>query len=329
MNSSHEQKIDGACKKCGDNNTNNDSDSIRDLGGSISEQDKTAADVDLSGALHHLRQLNHDKSNNITDINAISDDMSTLAVSDDELLFQDPPPKEECQICFLPMPHSSGLCGVDKTYQSCCGKTVCSGCDYTTDGEMKRGNLKDCCPYCRLPMPNTFKEYIKRCKKRMVAGDAEAFNLLASTYNHGWGVKTDYNKAAALIIQAAERGSIRAHYNLGMSYEEGLFTEKNMGKAIHHYKTAAIGGHEEARYNLGIIEAQNGNMEKARAHFLISARSGVGDALKKVGQGYKAGHVTKDEYASALRAHQLSLDEMKSEQRTKAAAARKRKQQKL
>ena len=92
MNSSHEQKIDGACKKCGDNNTNNDSDSIRDLGGSISEQDKTAADVDLSGALHHLRQLNLISANN------------------DKVLFQGPPPpKEECPICMLLLPHANGF----------------------------------------------------------------------------------------------------------------------------------------------------------------------------------------------------------------------------
>ena len=55
-------------------------------------------------------------------------------------------------------------------------------------------------------------------------------------------------------------------------------------------------------------------------HFMIAARSGLDKPLKAVGQGYKVGYVTKAEYTSTLRKYQHTLDEMKSEQRTKAAA---------
>ena len=72
-----------------------------------------------------------------------------------------------------------------------------------------------------------------------------------------------------------------------------------MNKVIHHWKLAAIGGHEAARYNLGVVTCNN---ELSMRHFIIAARSGYDIALKKVGEGYKAGHVTKDEYANALRA---------------------------
>ena len=41
-------------------------------------------------------------------------------------------------------------------------------------------------------------------------------------------------------------------------------------------------------------------------------------ALKAVGQGYKDGFVTKDDYASTLRAYRDAVAEMKSVQRTKA-----------
>jgi len=45
---------------------------------------------------------------------------------DDELLFREPPPKEDCPICFLPMPHSGvAIGGVNAIYQSCCGTTLC------------------------------------------------------------------------------------------------------------------------------------------------------------------------------------------------------------
>ena len=59
-------------------------------------------------------------------------------------------------------------------------------------------------------------------------------------------------------------------------------------------------------------------MCRAMKHFMIAARSGYDESLKKVGEGYKAGHVTKDDYTKSLRAYQCSLDEMKSEGRTKA-----------
>ena len=68
-----------------------------------------------------------------------------------------------------------------------------------------------------------------------------------------------------------------------------------------------------------MMEEENGNIDRAMRHFLIAARSGLNEGLKKIGEGYKAGHVTKDDYASTLRAYQCSIDEMKSEGRTEAS----------
>ena len=73
----------------------------------------------------------------------------------DEALFKDPPPKEECPICFLPMPVRLFSCASlpDATilsvpiydyamaneelekmdtaiYYLCCGKSICAGCKY-------------------------------------------------------------------------------------------------------------------------------------------------------------------------------------------------------
>ena len=39
-------------------------------------------------------------------------------------------------------------------------------------------------------------------------------------------------------------------------------------------------------------------MDRAMKHFIIAAKSGFGDSLKEVGDGCKAGHVTKAEYAA-------------------------------
>src|SRR5210317_1395764 len=41
----------------------------------------------------------------------------------DEALFKEPPPREECPICLLPLP----LDARQTTFQSCCGKIICEG----------------------------------------------------------------------------------------------------------------------------------------------------------------------------------------------------------
>lgn len=44
----------------------------------------------------------------------------------DKELFKQPPPDEDCPICFLRMP----ILYTGWTYKSCCGKRICSGCCY-------------------------------------------------------------------------------------------------------------------------------------------------------------------------------------------------------
>ena len=122
--------------------------------------------------------------------------------------------------------------------------------------------------------------------------------------------------------KAAELGMSMAHYNVAMAYLSGHGVERDLDKASRHLKLAAIGGDEVARHKLGIEEVHLGNMDRATKHFMIAARSGYDASLKKVGEGYKAGHVTKDDYASTLRSHQSIRNEMKSEQRSRAAANR-------
>ena len=286
------------------------------------------------------RASNNTRSNSSSDID-VSDNLGRADISnngigkmaisdDDDKLFQDPPPKEDCPICMLPMPHASGICGVQRVYMPCCGKTLCKGCSNAEDEEIIKGNIKPWCACCRVPLPRSSdEELLKRFKKRMKLNEAEAFYQLGMQYQHGTlslpkNKALDLNKAFKLLNQAAKLGSCRAHCNLGDVYQSGQRVEKNMKKAMYHWKIAAIGGHERARFNLGIFEARQGNMDtmdKVMKHLIIAAKSGLDDSLKAVGEGYKAGLVTKDEYAATLRA-QVSVDEMKSNERTKAAGLR-------
>ena len=55
---------------------------------------------------------------------------------------------------------------------------------------------------------------------------------------------------------------------------------------------------------------------------MIAVRGGYTDSVKAIQQLYMGGHVAKDQYAKALQSHQAYLDEIKSDQRDKAAAFR-------
>jgi len=185
--------------------------------------------------------------------------------------------------------------------------------------------MNECCPFCRAPHPYSDEEARKRYRKRMDLNDAEAFCTLAMQHREGgYGLPRDENTIADLLKGGAELGSPEAHYHLAASYHRGEGVEQDINKAFHHWKVAAIGGHEIARHLLGGMELeQNGNIDRAMKHFMISAKCGSDDSMKAVGKGYKTGHVTKDEYASTLRAHQFSVDEMKNESRDKPVAFRR------
>ena len=76
-----------------------------------------------------------------------------------------------------------------------------------------------------------------------------------------------------------------------------------------------------ARYNLGAVEEELGNMDRALKHYIIAVKDGGSDSLESIKGMYKNGHATKDDYAKALSLYQAYLNEVKSDQRDEAAAA--------
>ena len=82
-----------------------------------------------------------------------------------------------------------------------------------------------------------------------------------------------------------------------------------------------MGGDAEARHNLGVMELQAGNYNRAVKHWMIAARDGYSNSLKNIKGMYTTGDATKDEYAKALHSYQGYLDKVKSDQRDEAAAA--------
>ena len=81
-----------------------------------------------------------------------------------------------------------------------------------------------------------------------------------------------------------------------------------------------MGGNVAARGNLGVSEYNAGNYDRALKHCMIAVRGGHAPSVKYIQQLYMDGHVTKDHYAVALQSYQVYLNEIKSDQRDKAAA---------
>jgi len=130
-------------------------------------------------------------------------------------------------------------------------------------------------------------------------------------------VKVDIMKR----IEANDPVNMEAHYNLACRYDDGKGVEKDKKKEIFHLEQAAIGGHHLARYMLGCEEFFNGKIERAKKHWIIAANLGLDDSIEALKQGYAVGHVSKEEFAAALRAHQAAVDATKSSQREAADAA--------
>ena len=233
----------------------------------------------------------------------------------DEALFGEPPPEHgDCPICFLLLP----FMGSGRMYMSCCGKMICSGCVhapvYDNHGKIIVGKK---CPFCRTSYPTSGEEVIERLKKRMEVGDAYAFFIMGCYYDEGeYGLPQDSAKAVEFWRKAGKFG----YTNIGKTYYNGQGVERDKQMAKHYFELAAMEGDSTARYNLGVSEDNEGNYDRALKHLMIAVRGGHTDSVKYIQQLYMNGHVAKDHYANALRSHQAYLNEIKSDQRDKAAA---------
>ena len=241
------------------------------------------------------------------------------AMMHDEKLFKQPPsPHGDCPICFLRMP----LLATGSKYKTCCGKMICSGCSYAPVYDNQGNKIAEkVCAFCRTPTPDSEEEAIERLRKRVEA-DAFAMQKIGFYYFSGtYGYPQDHTKALDLWHRAGELGDAKAYTNIGYAYDTGQGVEVDKKKARHYYELAAMNGSTNARYNLGIMEHNAGNIERALKHHMIAVKGGSSQSLDVIKELYSKGHASKDDYTAALQSYQEYLLEIKSEQRDEAAAA--------
>ena len=92
------------------------------------------------------------------------------------------------------------------------------------------------------------------------------------------------DRAIEYWTKAAGLGDAGARYQLSVAYQLGQCAEKDEEKEVYHnLEEAAIGGHVDARYNLGVKDANNFKIVK---HWIIAANLGHDNSLKTLKDVY-------------------------------------------
>ena len=230
----------------------------------------------------------------------------------DEILFKQPESSHlgDCPICYLPLP----LDRSKSCLYSCCSKHICVGCDHANKKREAERRLEQRCAFCRTDLPKTMEEVNEQMMRRIEANDPIAMCYMGSKRCK----EGDYKSAFEYFTQAAALGDGAAHYQLSMMYYNGIGVEKDQRRELYHTEQAAIGGHPKARQNLVCLEGENDQHNRAVKHLIIAAKLGYDKSLEHAKALYKAGLVSKEDFAVALRGHQAAIDATKSPQREEA-----------
>ncbi|EJK55891.1 hypothetical protein THAOC_24316 [Thalassiosira oceanica] len=224
------------------------------------------------------------------------------------------PEGDFCPICSLPIPLRTDE---NSFFMACCMKQICCGCHLAAQ---KRG-MRDCA-FCRAPSPDDDADALAMIQTRVAKKDPVAIHSLGRKYYHGrLGLQKDMRRAVKLWEEAAELGSIESLFDLGNAYVFGNGVQEDEAKAVEFLAKEAMQGHAGSRHNLGYIEAQRGNNDRALRHLLISAKMGDNISVENIKNYFMAGLATKEQYAEALNGYQDAVEEMMSHDREEAKNA--------
>jgi TPR repeat protein len=107
--------------------------------------------------------------------------------------------------------------------------------------------------------------------------DSEVYHQLGRLYLTPIGdFEKDFNLAEENFKISADMGNRHAQYKLGLMYEYG-YTEKNIEKAIHYHKLAALQGDAKSAYHLALLyqSPEYRNYQEAYKHAEFAAKKGI------------------------------------------------------
>ena len=219
------------------------------------------------------------------------------------------PPREECSICMQVLPLHAML----STYAACCGKFLCSGCNF--QHQMKSGE-RPTCAFCREPISQSAEEALVPLRKRVERKDPNAMFHMALEYGYGLhGLSVDHAKCIDLLRESAGLGCHQAHVQLGNFYHDGeMDLEQNEEEALKYWKRGAEGGHLKARHNVGCIK-ENGDLIASMRHLRLAASGGYRKSIVALITCFEGGWLRHRDLAESLQAMYLARSEMRSDGR--------------
>ncbi len=113
----------------------------------------------------------------------------------------------------------------------------------------------------------------------------------------------DQTAALSWFEKAAAQGEVRAMFNAGLMYQQGMGTRKNIPKSTQYFEQADAKGDARAAFNLGLLYYEGGStpqdFTKARTYFEKAAKSGLPAAALNVGVMYIRGEGIASDPVSA------------------------------
>jgi len=221
------------------------------------------------------------------------------------------PPREVCPICMRVLPIHTML---HATF-SCCGKTICGGCDMKHQMESEEGTAT--CAFCREPIIESDEEILAQTRKRVELKDPQALCNMGGDYGSGrLGLPEDQIKCIDFLRQSADLGCLGALFQLGDLHRLGMMgLEKNEEEALQYWEKAAEGGCVVSGHYIASIERKNGDHVASLRHWRLSASGGLKASTGALINRFEDGLINHGDLAETLQAFYLARDEMKSEDR--------------
>lgn len=138
--------------------------------------------------------------------------------------------------------------------------------------------------------------YLSNIKKAAEGGFGEGQSEYGLLYLYGsseYGITQDIPTGVSWLKKAAENGSAKGTYYLGVCYDQGAGVVKDHSKALEYYDTAAQLGNAEAQAQVGyaflIGDSVDVDYSSAYQYFKAAAEQDNGFAYGKIGDMYYYG----------------------------------------
>ena len=140
------------------------------------------------------------------------------------------------------------------------------------------------------------------------AGNTAAYRNVGRVYQYEKEVM-DYDKAFYWYKKAAEAGDAYAYNDLGVCYQNGIGTIRNIDESFSWYKKAANAGNIVAYRNLGLLyQKETKDLTEAFRWFKKAADAGNTDAYNDVAIYYQNGRGTARDLTEAVKWYEKAVE---------------------